>query len=140
MLELICDTIHLCPDMLRLVFKLVPIERLMLITDSMAASWIGEGEVKLGGLDVTVKDGKAVLKEGGALAGSALLYNEGVRNVAELSGLPLHQVVKATSWNQARSLGLEGFGKLEAGFFADLVILEPDFSVWKTLVGGTERI
>jgi N-acetylglucosamine-6-phosphate deacetylase len=96
--------------------------------------------VKLGGLDVTVKDGKAVLKEGGALAGSALLYNEGVRNVAELSGLPLHQVVKATSWNQARSLGLEGFGKLETGFFADLVILEPDFSVWKTLVGGTERI
>jgi N-acetylglucosamine-6-phosphate deacetylase len=140
MLELICDTIHLCPEMLRLVFKLVPIERLMLITDSMAASWIGEGEVKLGGLDVTVKDGKAVLKEGGALAGSALLYNEGVRNVAELSGLPLHQVVKATSWNQARSLGLEGFGKLETGFFADLVILEPDFSVWKTLVGGTERI
>jgi N-acetylglucosamine-6-phosphate deacetylase len=140
MLELICDTIHLCPEMLRLVFKLVPIKRLMLITDSMAASWIGEGEVKLGGLDVTVKDGKAVLKEGGALAGSALLYNEGVRNVAELSGLPLHQVVKATSWNQARSLGLEGFGKLETGFFADLVILEPDFSVWKTLVGGTERI
>jgi N-acetylglucosamine-6-phosphate deacetylase len=139
MLELICDTIHLCPDMLKLLFKLVPIERLMLITDSMAASWIGEGEVKLGGLDVTVKDGKAVLKEGGALAGSALRFNEGVRHVAEISGLPLHQVVKATSWNQARSLGLEGFGKLEAGYFADLVILEPDFSVWKTLVGGVER-
>ena len=38
-LELICDKIHLCPDMLKLVFKLVPIERLLLITDSMAASW-----------------------------------------------------------------------------------------------------
>ena len=64
--------------MLKLIFKLVPIERLMMITDSMAASWIGEGEVTLGGLAVLVKDGKAVLKEGGALAGSALLYNEGV--------------------------------------------------------------
>ena len=40
--------------MLKLIFKLVPIERLMLITDSMAASWIGSGEVKLGGLDVLV--------------------------------------------------------------------------------------
>ena len=139
MLEVICDTIHLCPDMLKLVFKLVPIERLMLITDSMAASWIGEGEVSLGGLAVLVKDGKAVLKEGGALAGSALRFNEGLRNVAEISGLPLHQLVKATSWNQARSLGLQGFGKIEPGYFADLVILEPDFSVWKTLVGGSER-
>lgn len=139
MLELICDGIHLCPDMLRLVFKLVPVERLMMITDSMAASWIGEGEVMLGGLAVLVKDGKAVLKEGGALAGSALLYNEGLRNVAEITGLPLHQIVKATSWNQARSLGLDGFGKIEPGFHADIAILNDDFSVWKTLVGGQIR-
>jgi N-acetylglucosamine-6-phosphate deacetylase len=88
---------------------------------------------------VIVKDGKAVLKEGGALAGSALLYNEGLKNVVELTGLPLHQIVKATSWNQAQSLGLGGFGKLEPGFFADIVILNDDFSVWKTLVGGEVR-
>jgi N-acetylglucosamine-6-phosphate deacetylase len=138
-IELICDTIHLCPDMLQLIFKLVSIERLMMITDSMAASWIGQGEVKLGGLDVLVKDGKAVLKDGGALAGSALRYNEGVRNIVEITGLPLHQIVKATSWNQARSLDIEGFGKLEPGYFADIVILNPDFSVWKTLVGGEVR-
>ena len=137
-LELICDFIHLCPEMLALIFKLVPIERLMMITDSMAASWIGQGEVKLGGLDVLVRDDKAVLKEGGALAGSALRYNDGVKNIAEITGLPLHQIVKATSWNQARSLGLEGFGKLEAGFFADLAILNEDFTVWKTMVGGRE--
>lgn len=138
-LELICDTIHLCPDMLKLVFQLVSIDRLIMITDSMAASWIGEGEVMLGGLAVLVKDGKAVLKEGGALAGSALLYNEGVRNVAEITGLPLDQIVKATSWNQAQSLGLSGFGKIEPGFHADLVLLDADFSVWKTFVGGQAR-
>jgi N-acetylglucosamine-6-phosphate deacetylase len=139
MIEVICDTIHLCPDMLRLVFKLVPIERLMLITDSTAASWIGEGEVDLGGLACIVKDGRAVLKEGGALAGSALLYNEGVRNVARLTGMPLDQLVKATSWNQARSLGLEGFGKLEAGYHADLVVLDEDFQVLQTFVGGVPK-
>lgn len=138
-IELICDTIHLCPDMLKLVFKLIPIERLMMITDSMAASWIGQGEVMLGGLPVIVKDGKAVLKNGGALAGSALRFNEGLRNVASLTGLPLHQLVKATSWNQAQSLGLQRLGKLEPGFFADLAILNPDFSVHQTLVGGQIR-
>ncbi len=138
MIELICDTIHLSPDMLKLIFKLVPIERLMMITDSMAASWIGDGEVMLGGLTVTVADGVARLKQGGALAGSALRYNEGVGNVATISGLPLHQLVKATSWNQAVSLGLEGFGKLEAGFHADIVLMDADFSVWKTFVGGED--
>ena len=139
MIELICDTIHLCPDMLKVVFKLVPIERLMMITDSMAASWIGDGETSLGGLAVVVRDGAARLKEGGALAGSALLFNEGVRNLANLIPLPLHQIVKTTSWNQARSLGLPDVGKLEPGFFADIVLLNPDFSVWKTLVNGEVR-
>lgn len=136
MIELICDTIHLCPDMLKLIFRLVPIERLMMITDSMAASWIDKGEVMLGGLVVVAENGTARLKEGGALAGSALRFNHGVRHVARITGLPLHQIVKATSWNQARSLGLEGFGRLEPGYHADLVIMDDDFEIWKTLVGG----
>lgn len=138
-IELICDTIHLCPDFLRLVFSVKPIEQLIMITDSMCGSWIGEGEVQLGGLPVIVKDGQARLKEGGALAGSVLRYNEGLHNVAELTELPLHQLIKATSWNQAQSLGLEGVGKLEPGFCADIAILDQDFSVWKTLVDGEVR-
>ncbi len=138
-IELICDTIHLCEDMLKLVFTVKPIEQLMMITDSMCGSWIGEGEVQLGGLDVIVKDNTARLKDGGALAGSVLLYNDGVANIARITGLPLHQIVKATSWNQAQSLGLQGLGKLEPGFCADIVILEKDFSVWKTLVDGEVR-
>ena len=135
-LEVIADGIHLCPDMLRLIFQLVLIDRLMLVTDSIAASWIGDGEVTLGGLPVMVKGGVARLAEGGALAGSVLRYNEGVRNVAEFTGLPLREIVKATSWNQAVSLGLEGFGKLEPGYHADVVLLEADFSVWMTFVRG----
>ena len=88
---------------------------------------------------MVVKDGAARLKDGGALAGSALRFNEGLRHAARLIPLPLHQLVKTTSWNQARSLGLPDLGKLEPGFFADIVLLDPDFSVWKTMVNGTER-
>ena len=138
-IELICDGIHLCPDMLKLIFTVKPIEQLVMITDSMCGSWIGEGEVQLGGLDVIVKNNEARLKDGGALAGSILVYNEGVANIAKFTSLPLHQIVKATSWNQAQSLGLAGVGKLEPGFCADIAILDKDFSVWKTLVDGEER-
>lgn len=139
MIEVICDTIHLCPDMLKVLFKLVPVDRLMMITDSTAASWIGEGEVDLGGLACVVSNGRAILKEGGALAGSALLFNEGLRNVARLTGMRIDQLVKTTSWNQARSLGLEGFGRLEPGYAADLVILDDDFNVLQTFVGGEPK-
>lgn len=135
-IELICDGIHLCPDMLRLLYKIVPIDRIMMITDSMAASWITRGEVMLGGLAVIVENGRAILKQGGALAGSTLRFNDGIRIVAETTGLPLDQIVKTTSWNQARSLGLDGFGKIEPGFHADLALLNPDFTVWKTMVRG----
>lgn len=139
MIELICDTIHLCPDMLRLMFKRVSIDRLMMITDSMAASWIGKGEVMLGGLEVVVENDTARLKEEGALAGSALRFNHGLKHVAEITGLPLDQIVKTTSWNQAKSLGLEGFGKIEPGYHADLVLLNEDFSIYQTLVAGEVR-
>ena len=139
MVELITDGIHLSPDMLRLVFTTIPIDRLMMITDSVAASWIGEGEVDLGGLAVVVKDHVARLKEGGALAGSTLKANEGLRNLAEVTGLPLSELSKVTAWNQARSLGLLSLGKIAPGFLADLVLLEDDVSVATTLVGGEER-
>jgi N-acetylglucosamine-6-phosphate deacetylase len=139
MIELISDCIHLSPDMVKLVFKVIPIDRLMMITDSVAASWIVEGEIQLGGLEVVVKDRVARLKEGGALAGSTLLANEGFKNLVGMTGLPLHEVIQVTSWNQARSLGLKDVGKITPGFLADLVLLNNDYSVAKTFVGGEER-
>jgi N-acetylglucosamine-6-phosphate deacetylase len=139
MLELIADRIHLSDDMLRLIFRMVPLDRLMMITDSVAASWSPDGELDLAGLSVVVKDGVARLKEGGALAGSTLKANEGLRNLACVTGLPLADLVAVTSWNQARSLGLRDVGKLEPGYAADVVLLEADFAVWKTVVGGEER-
>lgn len=138
-IELICDTIHLCPDMLKLIFTVVPIERLMMITDSVAASWIGNGTMQLGGLDVVIENHVARLKVGGALAGSTLLANEGLRNVVEVTGLPIEKFIQATSWNQAQSLGLAGFGKIEAGYHADITLLRGDFSVARTIVGGESR-
>lgn len=136
MLELICDGVHLSGDMLRLIFKCVPMDRLMLITDSVAASWREDGPMILGGLDAVISGGIVRLKEGGALAGSTLRFNEGLKHAASLTGLPLMELVKATSWNQARLLGITDAGKLESGFAADVVALNVDFSVWGTWIGG----
>lgn len=135
-LELICDGIHLAPDFLKLIFKTKPIEQIIMITDSMAGSWINNGECQLGGLDVIVENKVARLKNGGALAGSTLLYNEGVALISEITELPLTEIVKATSWNQAQSLGLEGVGKIAVGFCADIALLDKNFRCIQTFVDG----
>ncbi len=56
-----------------------------------------------------------------------------------LTGKPLSDLVKATSWNQAQSLGLEGLGKIAPGFTADMVLLDDDFNTCKVFIDGVEK-
>lgn len=138
-IELICDKLHVSPEMIALVFKVKDAAHIQLISDAMRASGMPNGEYTLGGLPVIVKDGAARLKEGGALAGSTLKIVDALHNVAEITDLPLKELVKSTSFAQAQALGLAGIGKLEAGYLADLVLLTEDFQVSKTLVDGVVR-
>ncbi len=135
MVEAICDKVHLCPDMLKILFYKVGVERMMMITDSLACSGLPDGPSQIGGLPIVVKNGEARLLSGN-LAGSTLNYSIGIKNIREVTGLPLSEIVKATSWNQARSLGLKGVGKIAPGFCADFVLLRDDFLVSKTFVDG----
>ena len=135
-LELIADGIHLAPEMIRLIFSAVPREQIMLITDSVSASWQPDGETSLGGLPVVIKDGIARLQSNGALAGSTLRYQHGLKLVQEITGEPLENLVATTSFNQAQSLGLTGVGRIEPGFRGDLVVLDKDFEIERTILGG----
>jgi N-acetylglucosamine-6-phosphate deacetylase len=105
----------------------------------MRAAGMPEGEYTLGGLPVIVKDGAARLASNGALAGSTLQLCDALKNVYEITGMDLDVLVRTTSWNQARALGFEGIGKIEPGFFADIVVLDDDFKVKKTFVNGELR-
>lgn len=138
--EMICDGVHLCPELIQLAFKVIGAERIMLITDSIAASGLGDNiDTELGGLEVQVRDGIARLPSG-ALAGSTLRLNQALKNVAEYTGLPLPELVGCTSYNQARSLGLTDRGKINAGFQADLVVLDDQFEPAAVFVDGIQRL
>ncbi len=134
-IEVICDKIHLCADMLKLTFQNKNISQMIMVTDSLACSWMPDGPGQLGGLPIMVKGGVARL-ESGNLAGSTLRYAKGLRNVQELTGKPLSELVKATSYNQALSLGLYDLGKIEPGYTADLVLLDGEYDVLKTIIDG----
>ena len=138
-IEFICDKLHICPDMIRLTFAIKGCDRIQLITDAMRASGMPNGNYTLGGLPVVVSEGAARLASNGALAGSTLQMCYALRNVAEVTGLPLRDLIKTTSWNQACALKLDKVGRLEPGFFADIAVLDADFEVAMTLVNGEVR-
>ena len=141
--EVICDKIHLCPDMLKLIFTRRSLAHIQMITDSLRCSHCKDGYAfEMGGLKVLLKGGEARLVEGGNLAGSTLWMGMGLKNVHDVTGIPLKDLVRTTSWNQAIELGWgKQLGKVEKGFIADLVIVNP--RSWKpsaVFIDGEQRI
>ena len=137
-IEFICDKLHICPDMIELVFTLKNTERIQLISDAMRASGMPDGEYDLGGMQTFVKAGAARLANG-ALAGSTLQICDALKNVYEITALELSELVKTTSYNQAQALRLPNIGKIEPGYCADIVLLNDDFKVLETYVDGDLR-
>lgn len=133
--EIISDGIHLCPEMIDLIFTLKTADRVMLITDAMRGAAMPDGNYDLGGLSVRVINGKAQL-ENGTVAGSTLHFHQGLRLVHDITGLPLSELIKTTGWNQAQSLNMPGIGKLEAGYQADLVVLDDDWEPQQVWLDG----
>ena len=142
-IEMICDKIHLCPDMLRLIFTRRSLAHVQMITDSLRCSHCKDGYAfEMGGLKVLLKGGEARLVEGNNLAGSTLWMGMGLKNVHDVTGIPLKDLVRTTSWNQAIELGWgRTLGKVEKGYTADLVVINP--RSWKpsaVFVDGEQRI
>ncbi|MBQ8124956.1 MAG: N-acetylglucosamine-6-phosphate deacetylase [Kiritimatiellae bacterium] len=141
--EVICDKIHLCPDMLRLIFTRRNLAHVQMITDSLRCSHCKDGYAfTMGGLEVKLEHGEARLVKGGNLAGSTLWMGMGLKNVHDVTGLPLKDLVRTTSWNQAIEQGWgDTLGKVEKGYTADLVVINP--RSWKpsaVFVDGAQRI
>ncbi len=140
MCEIICDGHHVLPEMARIAWKAIGPGRLMLITDSNAASHMeGDQDMDMGGIRVEVRDGAARKAGTDILAGSILKMNEGLRNLARWTGEPLERLLPTTSLNQAASLGLGRRGRIEVGWHADLAVMDGDFSVRHVLVGGVRH-
>ena len=132
MVELICDGYHIHPSAIRAAFRMFGPERVILISDSMRATGMENGTYELGGQEVTVKDRKAVLKDG-TLAGSATnLY--GCMCKAVEFGIPLEQAIMAATANPARSIGIfDRVGSIRLGKQADLLLVSENLELKRVI-------
>jgi N-acetylglucosamine-6-phosphate deacetylase len=109
-------------------------DRLMLVSDGLAAAGLGDGEMMLGAMRVEVRDGRATLADG-TLAGSTTLLDGALRNVLG-AGLELVAASRAVSGRAADLLGATRKGRIEAGADADLLLIEDDGTIAAVMIGG----
>ena len=128
--------VHIHPSRVRLLFAAFGADRVILISDSMMATGLDDGEYSLGGQDVTVRGNVATLRSG-TIAGSATDLMACVRVAVRDMGIPLDAAVRAASANPARALGLEGErGSIEVGKIADAVVLDENLRVRHVILRG----
>lgn len=134
--EIICDGIHVHPCAVRAAFRLFGPERMILISDSMMAAGLPNGEYSLGGQAVTVKDRRALLADG-TIAGSATNLFDCMKIAHQKMGLPLEIVVRCASYNPARSIGqLARFGSIEPGKEANLLLIDDELNLKGIMLRG----
>jgi N-acetylglucosamine-6-phosphate deacetylase len=134
--ELIADNIHIHPAALKILVAVKQPARVILITDAIRGAGLPEGEYAIDERVVEIRAGVARLPDG-TIAGSTLTMDRALQNIIAATGLPLQDAWPMSSLNPARAIHVSNRkGSLEAGKDADLVLLDPDFSVRLTMVEG----
>ncbi|HZK87633.1 MAG TPA: N-acetylglucosamine-6-phosphate deacetylase [Anaerovoracaceae bacterium] len=134
--ELIADTIHIHPAVFQILLNAKGKDKMILITDSMRAGSMDDGNWELGGQEVFVENNAARLSDG-TLAGSILTLNKAVSNMVQYTELEIYEAVALASINPAKLIHIdETKGSIKIGKDADLVIFDEKFNVELTISEG----
>lgn len=134
--QLICDGVHIHPSVLKLAFRLLGPQRVIPITDGMRAIGLPDGKYFYNGIEYEARDGTARYKDG-TLIGTALGLSQLLQRLITFTGCPPDVAIKTVTENPARLLGIEKRkGFIAPGKDADLILLDRDYSVKTTIVGG----
>lgn len=133
--EIICDGHHVHPSLITTAIRVKSPSRMIAITDGTAASGLPKGSrTRLGDQTIIAGDRTALLEDG-TLAGSILTMDGAFRMLRGL-GWTLPDVARMCATTPAEALGLKETGSIAPGHIADLVVLDADFQVRQTYVGG----
>ena len=137
--ELIADGVHVHPAMMRIMVKILGVERTIVITDALAAAGIGDASFDFAGQPAQVVRGVARLEDG-TITGSILTMDQALRNILQMTGVSLPQAVSMLTWNPARSIHVEERkGLLQPGFDADLLVFSDDLELQVAICRGEIR-
>ncbi len=135
--ELIADGHHVHPAVLQIAARSMA-DRIILVTDAIAAAGSSNATATLGGLDVNIENGAARLADG-TLAGSVITMRDALVTMVEQAGVPIEHVLPMMAGNPAKSIGIENRkGAVAAGMDADLLVLDDEMRIVRRIVRGRE--
>ena len=134
--ELIADGNHVDVALWPIITRTKPLDRLLLVSDAIPLAGMGDGRVRIGGLEIEVVGGRVTVVGTTTLAGSVIALDTAVRNLVR-SGVALPAAVAAASRNPAAMLGLTDRGRLAVGQRADLVELDEQLHVSRVMRSGS---
>ncbi|MDY3947151.1 MAG: N-acetylglucosamine-6-phosphate deacetylase [Ezakiella sp.] len=133
--ELITDNVHINPAIVRMSFELFK-DKLILVSDSMRATGLGDGIYDLGGQDVIIKGNRANLAEKGNIAGSVVNLFDCMKTAIKM-GIAPEIAIRAASSNPARRIGIdENYGIIKEDRFANFLVLDEDYNLEEVYIKG----
>lgn len=134
--EIICDGIHVHPELVKLLIRDKPISNILMVTDSLRPTMQTEGKLTANGVEAELKDNAWVSKEDNDLfLGSSLTLLKAAENMDSWD-IDLDQVIQMSSSNPARVYKLEKKGIIVPGNIADIAVFDKDFNLKATFIGG----
>ncbi len=143
--ELICDGLHVCLEMIKIVMKAKDHDKIMMVSDN--GNYLGAPQGKYRGSaenanndrrEITVTPEGFVLSQTGRLSGSSKPVLYGIGNLVEKVGISMEDACRMSSYNVAKKYNLENRGSIAIGNYADFVVISDDYQALNTFVEGEE--
>jgi len=129
--QAITDGTHLHKSTVIMLYRTFGVERMIIISDEISAAGLCDGVYESGGLRVTVKDGVARIDSGTIAGSTTTLYNCVLKAIE--FGIPKKDAFRMASRTPAELLKLKK-GRIEAGYDAEFVVVNPDLSLEMTII------
>jgi N-acetylglucosamine-6-phosphate deacetylase len=134
--ELICDGIHVSSPAVKLLCKNKPLDKIVLITDSLPEKGLKDGVYLDNEQEIYVKNNELRLKDG-TLAGSSLTMNQAIKNIINFTGVSLTNAINFATSNPAKNLNIfDKVGSIKVGKLANFAVIDKEINVYQTIRCG----
>ena len=136
--ELIADGLHVSNEMMKIMFRVKnnAYDHFILVSDNIAMAGMPEGHYHISGMEVTIDKEGYILTDTGRLYGSSMPVVKGMKNLHDHLGIGIEDLIRMTSANVVRIYDLKGKGHIHKGYDSDITILDHNFEVIYTIIGG----
>ena len=132
-IQVICDGLHIHKSVIKMLYRTFGENRMILISDSMRATGLDDGEYEFGGQRITVNNSVARTLDG-AIAGSTATLLQCVKKAIEY-GVPEQAAFNMASRTPAELLNIKK-GNIKPGYAADIIAVDNDYNIISTIIAG----